>query len=74
MQTDMLIDRADNVVNLCEMKLYSAEFAVNKEMYLAMQERKAAVEGMISRKKAVSHTLITPHGVKRVSIPALLRT
>ncbi|MBR1479133.1 MAG: AAA family ATPase [Lachnospiraceae bacterium] len=65
MQIDMLIDRADNVVNLCEIKFYSNEIYVDKEMYLSMQERKAEVEKMISKKKAVRNTLITTYGIKK---------
>ena len=60
-----LIDRADNVVNLCEMKFYSSEISVDKEMYLITQERRAAVEAMVSRKKAVRNTLITTYGVRK---------
>lgn len=29
-QIDLLIDRADNIINLCEMKFYNAEFSITK--------------------------------------------
>lgn len=29
-QIDLLIDRADNVINLCEMKFYNAEYNITK--------------------------------------------
>lgn len=32
-QIDLLISRNDNVVNMCEIKYYGDEFAVNKEYY-----------------------------------------
>lgn len=64
MQVDMLIDRADNIINLCEMKFYSSEILINRELYLTMQERKSEVEKMVSKKKAVRNTLITTYGIK----------
>ncbi len=65
MQIDMLIDRADNVINLCEMKFYSNEVTIDKEMYLTMADRKAELEKVVSRKKAIRNTLITTYGIKK---------
>jgi len=64
-QIDMIIDRADNVVNLCEIKFYSIEMTVDKDLYLAMQERKDLLGSMVPRKKAVRNVLITTFGVKK---------
>ena len=53
------------MINLCEMKFYGSEVAVDRELYLAMQERKSALEKVVSRRKAVRNTLITTYGVKK---------
>ena len=65
MQIDMLIDRADNVVNLCEIKYYSDVVCPDKDMYLTMTNRKNVVEHMVSRKKTVRNTLITTFGIRK---------
>ena len=64
-QIDMLIDRADNVVNLCEIKYYSDIFSVDKNYYMTMLHRRHVLQEVVPRKKAVRNTLITTYGVKR---------
>ena len=64
-QIDMLIDRADHVINLCEIKFYSGEFLVDREMYLTMLNRKAEVEKAVPKKKVVRNTLITTFGLRK---------
>jgi len=64
-QIDMLIDRADNVVNLCEIKYYSDMFTVNKEYHMSMMHRKNILSDSIPRTKTVRNTLITTFGLKK---------
>ncbi len=63
-QIDMVIDRADRVVNLCEMKFSTREFAVTKDIDLAMRNKMGRFVESVGRNKAMHLTLITPHGVK----------
>ena len=65
MQLDMLIDRADNVVNLCELKYYSDLFQIDKSYYMTMLHRKHALEKTLPAKKTVRNTLITTFGLKK---------
>lgn len=44
MQIDLLIDRADDVVNLCEMKFYKAPFTVTKSYAQTLSARLQAME------------------------------
>lgn len=44
MQIDLLIDRADDVVNVCEMKYYSSPFTVTKSYADTLRHRLAALE------------------------------
>jgi hypothetical protein len=62
-QVDLLIDRKDNCINLCEIKFHSTAYAISKEDYhqvLALRQRFIEFSGT---KKQVFITLITNHGI-----------
>ena len=44
MQIDLLIDRADDAVNVCEMKFYKAPYAVTKGYAQVLNSRLQALE------------------------------
>ena len=44
MQIDLLIDRADDAVNVCEMKFYKAPYAVTKGYAQVQNSRLQALE------------------------------
>jgi uncharacterized protein len=61
-QIDLIIDRADNCINICEMKFYNTVFEINK-MYAAQLQKKIAVfESHTKSKKNVFITMITTFG------------
>ena len=64
MQIDMLIDRADNVINLCEIKFYSAPFTIDKQYDAVLRERVQLLIEKVPRKKTVHLTLIATFGLK----------
>ena len=64
MQIDLLISRADNVVNMCEIKYCSDDFCVDREYYRTILRRQEVLSGLVSRKTAVRSTLITTFGLK----------
>lgn len=64
-QIDMIIDRADNVVNLCEMKFYTAPFVINKTDDLAFRTRLAALASELPSRKTIHFTVITSFGIVR---------
>ena len=64
-QIDLIIERKDNIVNMCEIKFYGDEFAVDKEHDLLLRRRTALLSAEIGRKQAVSSTLITTFGLKQ---------
>ncbi len=59
----MIIDRKDNVVNMCEMKFYSEEFAVDKNYHETLVKRQSLLSTMIPKKSVVHGTLITTYGL-----------
>ena len=63
-QIDMIIERADNVVNMCECKFYSNEFVVNKGYYHTLINRQGLLEKELSADKVIHNTLITTYGLK----------
>jgi AAA+ ATPase superfamily predicted ATPase len=64
-QVDLVIERNDNVVNLCEMKYASGEFVVDKAYDEALRNKRAAFIAETATNKAVQTTLITTFGTRR---------
>ena len=62
MQMDMIIDRDDNVLNLCEIKFVKGEFEVTEGYYKTIGSRITAVSALTS--KNIHSTLITTEGLK----------
>lgn len=63
-QIDMLIDRNDGVINLCEMKFSGQEYAITGEEEHNLRRRRGNFQLVTRTKKAVHITLITPYGLK----------
>jgi len=64
-QIDLIIDRNDNVINLCEMKFSNKEFVIDKNYDKVLQNKKWAFAEETKTKKAIHTTLITTYGVNR---------
>jgi hypothetical protein len=63
-QIDMLIDRSDNVMHLCEMKFYNAAFTIDKSYYLNLKNKIAELRRETKTRKNIFLTLITINGIK----------
>ena len=63
-QIDLIIDRKDRVVNMCEIKFYNDEFAVNKDYHLTLTRRRNLLLEIIPKRSTVHNTLITTYGLK----------
>lgn len=63
-QIDMLINRKDNVVNMCEMKFYNDDFAVDKNYHMTLVRRRNMLQETLPKKSSVHSTLITTYGLK----------
>lgn len=63
-QIDLIIDRADRTINVCEIKFYRGEFVIDKS-YAADLERKLAVFAERTKtKKTLLLTMITTYGLR----------
>lgn len=63
-QIDLLIDRRDMAINLCEIKFYSGEFTIDKSYSLTLRNKIAAFKSASNTRKAIVPTMITTFGVK----------
>lgn len=61
-QIDLIIDRADDVVNLCEIKYCSKEYVVTKQYANQLNQKKELFREITRTKKSLLTTLITPYG------------
>lgn len=63
-QIDLLIQRKDNIVNLCEMKFYNEEFANTKSYHTKIQQRKNLLETKVPKRCAIQSVLVTTFGLQ----------
>jgi uncharacterized protein len=64
LQFDMLIDRADRAINLCEVKFYNDDFQLTDEYANQLRKRRERFRNFTNTKKVLFNTLITIYGVK----------
>ena len=64
-QIDMLIDRRDQTINICEMKYSLDEYTITDEYERKLRERLSLFQHVTKTKKSLSLTFITTYGVKR---------
>ena len=62
-QIDMLIDRADQVINLCEIKFSTREFSIDRVLSDALRMKKARFAESTKNRKALHLTMITTYGL-----------
>ncbi|MBK8051824.1 MAG: ATP-binding protein [Saprospiraceae bacterium] len=63
-QIDMIIDRADNVMNICEMKFYNKEVTIDRQTADKLRLRRANFKELSKTRKLLLNTLITTYGVE----------
>ena len=63
-QIDMIIERKDNVVNMCEMKFYSEPFVVSKSYHAKLIHRQNLLSEKLPRKTIVQPVLVTTEGLE----------
>ena len=63
-QIDLLIDRADNVINICEVKFYNSPYTINKTYANNLAEKVNTFTDVSKTKKSTFLTMITTFGLK----------
>ena len=69
-QIDLVIERGDNLINLCEMKYASSEFVIDKEYDKKLRNKASAFVEETKTRKAAHITMITTYGLKKVMYQA----
>jgi len=63
-QIDLLIDRKDQSINLCEMKFYNDEWTLSKLDADKLRRRRSRFQQLTKTKKTLFNTLITTYGLR----------
>ena len=64
-QIDLIINRNDNIINLCEIKYSTKEFIITKSYDENLRNKRGVFIEETNTKKSVHTTMITTYGVKR---------
>ena len=64
-QCDLVIKRADRVVNLCEMKYSQEEFAIEKGYDKTLRSKPALVREKMKKTETLQLTFVTAFGIKQ---------
>lgn len=62
-QIDMVLDRRDNIINICEMKFSKGEYTITKEYAMALNNKVERFIESTKNKKTILLTMITTNGV-----------
>ncbi|MFK7979120.1 MAG: ATP-binding protein [Saprospiraceae bacterium] len=62
-QIDLLIDRQDNTISLCEIKFYKEEWTLDKSDAVNLRQKRAIFKQVTNTKKQIFICLITTYGL-----------
>ena len=63
-QIDLLIERSDNTIHLCEIKFLADDLVINKAFVENLRNKRAVFNHQTQNKKHIFNTLITTYGIK----------
>ncbi len=63
-QVDLVLERKDNIVSLCELKFYSDEYRANASDDLDVRNKKSVLSRLIKKRQSIQTVLITTFGLK----------
>lgn len=66
-EIDLVIDRADHCIHLCEMKFCEIEFEITKDYAKDLIRKKEIFQKITETKKTIFLTIVTPFGLKENS-------
>lgn len=73
-QIDLLIDRRDDVINICEMKFASDEYVITQDYENKLRNRERIFREATNTKKATVHTFVTTYGVRHNMHSSIVQT
>ncbi|MDO5139035.1 MAG: ATP-binding protein, partial [Oscillospiraceae bacterium] len=63
-QIDLLIDRRDHVIDLCEIKYAEKEYLIDKEYDQSLRNKREAFRAVTNTRKTIQIVMLTTYGVK----------
>lgn len=73
-QIDLVIDRRDQIVNLCEMKYSSDKFEIRKKYDEEMRARRELFRMTTGTRKALHLTMVTTYGLKQNAYSGMVQS
>lgn len=64
-QIDLLLDRADHSINVCEMKFANGEFTIDKKYAKELDSKVNVFQAQTKTRKTIFPTMITTYGTKQ---------
>ena len=64
-QIDLVLERGDQVINLCEMKYASSEYTIDKAYDQNLRNKRSAFLAETGTRKAAQTTMITTYGLRK---------
>lgn len=64
-QIDLIIDLADRIVNVCEMKFWNGEYTITKKYAEELRRKLSDFQEHENLRKALHLVIVTTYGVKR---------
>lgn len=64
-EIDLIIDRRDDTVNLCEIKYSTGEYVIDKSYDLTLRNKIEAFRTAEKKSKSIQLTMITSFGVRK---------
>ena len=72
-QIDMLIDRGDHMIHVCEMKFTNDKYAMSEDDSKKLRRRIELFRTATGTRKGIMPTLISSYGMKRNANSAIIR-
>ncbi len=72
-QIDLLIDRKDQIINLCEMKYSTSEYEITKKYDELMRNRRELFRKETKTRKGLHLTMVTTYGLKQNAYSGLIQ-
>ena len=64
-QIDLLLDRNDGIINICEMKYWAGPYAMTAEDDASLANKKSELKTVTKTRKAVHVTMVTSFGIRQ---------
>jgi hypothetical protein len=64
-QIDLMFDRNDNVISICEMKCHNAQFVIDKKYAKELSNKIVVFQNQTNTKKSIFLVMVTTSGVKK---------